>query len=44
VCSSDLGCVKHAITYREVNPDEQDMHIIDEHFAVIAPKWEREKV
>lgn len=38
------GCVKDAITYREVNPDEQDMHIIDEHFAVIAPKWEREKV
>ena len=38
------GCVRDAIAYREVNSNEQDMHIIDEHFAVIAPKWEKEKV
>ena len=38
------GCVRDAITYREVNPAEQDMHVIDEHFAVIAPAWEKEKV
>jgi Fe-S-cluster-containing dehydrogenase component len=38
------GCVRDAIAYREVDPDEQDMHIIDEHFAVIGPAWEKEKV
>ena len=38
------GCVNNAISYREVNPGEQETHIIDEHLAVIAPKWEKEKV
>ena len=38
------GCLRDAIEYREVNPDERDMHIIDEHLAVIAPKWEKERV
>ena len=38
------GCVRDAITYREVDPEEPDVHIIDEHLAVIAPRWEKEKV
>lgn len=38
------GCVKNAIDYREVTTDETDLHIIDEHLAVIAPKWEREQL
>lgn len=38
------GCVKNAIDYREVKTEETDLHIIDEHFAVIAPRWEREQV
>ncbi|MGI9518620.1 MAG: 4Fe-4S dicluster domain-containing protein [Pirellulaceae bacterium] len=37
------GCVKNAIAYRQVT-DEPDLHIIDEHFAVIGPRWEREQV
>ena len=38
------GCVRDAINYREVDAAETDMHIIDEHLAVIAPRWEKEKV
>jgi len=38
------GCVRDAITYREVGPAEPNVHIIDEHLAVIAPRWEKEKV
>lgn len=38
------GCVRDAINYREVEPGEQNTHIIDEHLAVIAPQWEKEKV
>ena len=38
------GCVRDAITYREVAAAEPNVHIIDEHLAVIAPKWEKEKV
>ena len=38
------GCVQDAIAFREVKPSEQDMIIIDEHLAVIAPRWEKEKV
>lgn len=38
------GCLKDAIAYREVDTGEQDMHIIDEHLAVIAPQWEKENV
>ena len=38
------GCVRDAIRYREVDPAEADVHIVDEHLAVIAPKWEKEKV
>lgn len=38
------GCVRDAITYREVVTAEPNVHIIDEHLAVIAPKWEKEKV
>lgn len=38
------GCLNDAISYREVKTDELDLHIIDEHFAVIAPRWEREQV
>ena len=38
------GCVNDAIAYREVDSNEQNMHIIDEHLAVIAPKWEKEQV
>lgn len=38
------GCVRDAITFREVGPEEPDVHIIDEHLAVIAPRWEKEKV
>ena len=38
------GCIKDAIHYREVDPSEPNLHIIDEHLAAIAPKWERENV
>ena len=38
------GCVKHAIVYRETDSSEADLHTIDDHLAVIAPKWERENV
>ena len=38
------GCVRDAIAFREVDPAEQDVHIVDEHLAVIAPRWEKEKV
>ena len=38
------GCVKNAVEYREVDPSERDMHIIDDHLAVIAPEWEKENV
>lgn len=38
------GCVKNAIAYREVKAREYNMHILDEHLAVIAPQWEKEKV
>jgi Fe-S-cluster-containing dehydrogenase component len=38
------GCVKDAITYREVSSAEHNMHVIDEHLAVIAPQWEKENV
>lgn len=38
------GCLRDAIEYREVNPHERDMHIIDEHLAVIASGWEKERV
>ena len=38
------GCVKNAIVYREADCSEPDLHIIDDHLAVIAPKWERENV
>ena len=38
------GCVRNAITYREVDAAEDNMHIIDEYLAVIAPRWEKEKV
>lgn len=36
------GCVKDAIAFREVDPKEHNLHIIDEHLAAIAPKWEKE--
>jgi Fe-S-cluster-containing dehydrogenase component len=38
------GCIRDAITYREVDTAEPNVHNIDEHLAVIAPKWEKEKV
>jgi Fe-S-cluster-containing dehydrogenase component len=38
------GCTRDAIGYREVDPTEENLHIIDEHLAVIAPRWEKEKV
>ena len=38
------GCVKDAIRFREVDPHEPHLHVIDDHLAVIAPKWEKEKV
>ena len=38
------GCVHDAIAYRELDDHEQDLHVIDEHLAVIAPKWDKEKV
>jgi Fe-S-cluster-containing hydrogenase component 2 len=38
------GCVRDAIGYREVDPSEPNLHIIDDDFAVIAPRWEKEKV
>lgn len=38
------GCVKGAITYRVVDAGHRDLHIVDDHFAVIGPRWEREKV
>ncbi len=38
------GCVRDAISYREVSPQEPNLHILDEHLAVIAPAWEKEKV
>ncbi len=38
------GCVKQAIDFREVGDDEPAVHIVDEHLAVIAPGWEKEKV
>jgi Fe-S-cluster-containing hydrogenase component 2 len=39
-----LGCGKDAVDYREVDAREYNMHILDEHFAAIAPRWEKEKV
>ena len=38
------GCVRDAITYRVVNAQEPDTHIIDDHLAVIGPQWEKENV
>lgn len=38
------SCTKNAIEYREVDESEKDVYIISEHFAVRAPKWEKEKV
>ena len=38
------GCVKDAITWREVDVAEHNLHIVDEHLAVIAPQWEKDKV
>ena len=38
------GCVKEAIAYREVDPGERNLHIIDDSFAVIAPRWDKESV
>ena len=38
------GCVRDAIAYREVDPAEQNVHIVDEHLAVIGPRWEKENV
>ena len=38
------GCVKNAIAYRQVQPGEPNTHIIDDHLAVIAPRWEKEQV
>jgi Fe-S-cluster-containing dehydrogenase component len=38
------GCARNAITHREVDPAEEQTHIIDEYLAVIAPRWEKEKV
>ena len=32
------------ISYREVGAGEEDLHVIDEHLAVIAPRWEKERV
>ena len=38
------GCVKDAISFREVDSRQPDMHIIDDHLAVIATQWEKENV
>ncbi len=38
------GCVKGAVAWREVSETESDVHIIDEHLAVIGPRWDKEKV
>ena len=38
------GCVKQAIAYREVGTGEPDVHIIDDHLAVIGHKWDKEEV
>jgi Fe-S-cluster-containing hydrogenase component 2 len=35
------SCEKKGIEFREVDPDEEDVEIIDDHFAVRAPKWEK---
>jgi Fe-S-cluster-containing hydrogenase component 2 len=33
------GCEKDAIAYREVDPNEEGLHVVDDHLAVLAPKW-----
>jgi Fe-S-cluster-containing dehydrogenase component len=38
------GCVKGAIAYRDVDDGERNLHIVDDHLAVIASKWERGNV
>jgi Fe-S-cluster-containing dehydrogenase component len=38
------GCVHEAIEYREVSTSEPGVHIVDEHLAVVAPRWEKEDV
>ena len=38
------GCQRDAISYREVDSRQQNTHIIDDHFAVVAPGWDKENV
>ena len=33
------SCSLGALAYREVDPDEPQLHIIDDHLAVRSPKW-----
>mgnify|MGYP001812839790 CR=1 FL=1 len=35
------GCTREAITFREVSDDEEDLHAVDDHFAVRTRAWER---
>ena len=38
------GCLHDAVSYREADPAEPNLHLIDDHLAVIADKWEKEQV
>ncbi len=37
-------CKQDAIRYREVHSEEPHVHVLDEHLAVIGPRWEKENV
>ena len=39
-----VSTTKGAIAFREVAPAEPNVQLIEEHLAVIAPKWEKENV
>ena len=35
------SCAKNALEYRDVDPSEESVHLIDDFLAVRAPKWEK---
>ena len=39
-----LNCVKNAIAYQDVDAAPADVHLLGEHVAVRAPRWDRKDV
>ena len=37
------SCLKKGIEYREVGAEEEGVHIVDDHLAVRAPRWEKKE-